>query len=324
MRICMRPNLLDPFFASITSLSGIGPKVEQALYRRLLDRDDVPRLVDSLVSHADRRHRPQVPPETARRAARQRGDGEGDGGSPSRRRRPAAIACRYLDLCQRRDRRPRADLFPRPARITSKSSFRSARRATSPAPPPSMTGCCRWCIPTAWSTKRARRPARDRAGLSADRRPLREHDHARRWRPPWRRCRSFPNGRTSAWLAAQRLRGLQRSVAQRSIVRPTSPASSRTIPPARASPMTSCSPSQLALALVRASNKRQKARMHAGDGHLRKADHRRLALFADAVASIARSMPSSPISPSPSAWCGCCRAMSAPARPSWRCSPRRP
>ena len=43
----MRPTLLDPFFAAITSLPGIGPKVEK-LYRRLLGRDDVPRLVDLL------------------------------------------------------------------------------------------------------------------------------------------------------------------------------------------------------------------------------------------------------------------------------------
>jgi ATP-dependent DNA helicase RecG len=57
----MRPSLLDPFFASITTLPGIGTKVEK-LYRRLLGRDDTPRLVD-LVFHLpvgaiDRRARP--------------------------------------------------------------------------------------------------------------------------------------------------------------------------------------------------------------------------------------------------------------------------
>jgi len=59
----MRPTLLDPFFASITSLPGIGPKVEK-LYRRLLGRDDVPRLVDLLfhmpVGAIDRRARPKL------------------------------------------------------------------------------------------------------------------------------------------------------------------------------------------------------------------------------------------------------------------------
>jgi ATP-dependent DNA helicase RecG len=59
----MRPNLLDPFFAAITSLPGIGPKVEK-LYRRLLGRDDVPRIVDLLfhipVGAIDRRARPKL------------------------------------------------------------------------------------------------------------------------------------------------------------------------------------------------------------------------------------------------------------------------
>jgi ATP-dependent DNA helicase RecG len=59
----MRPTLLDPFFAAITSLPGIGPKVER-LYRRLLARDDVPRIVDLLfhmpVGAIDRRARPKL------------------------------------------------------------------------------------------------------------------------------------------------------------------------------------------------------------------------------------------------------------------------
>ena len=60
---CMRPTLLDPFFASITSLPGIGPKVEK-LYRRLLGREDEPRIVDLLfhlpVGAIDRRARPKL------------------------------------------------------------------------------------------------------------------------------------------------------------------------------------------------------------------------------------------------------------------------
>src|SRR6516162_4779883 len=59
----MRPNVLNPLFASITSLSGIGSKVEQ-LYRRLLGRSTSPRIVDLLfhlpTGTIDRRARPKL------------------------------------------------------------------------------------------------------------------------------------------------------------------------------------------------------------------------------------------------------------------------
>jgi ATP-dependent DNA helicase RecG len=59
----MRPPLLDPFFAAITALPGIGPKLEK-LYRRLLGRDDEPRILDLLFhlpgSAIDRRARPKL------------------------------------------------------------------------------------------------------------------------------------------------------------------------------------------------------------------------------------------------------------------------
>ncbi len=59
----MRPNLLNPLFAAITSLAGVGPKLEK-LYRRLLGRDDEPRLVDLLfhlpTGAIDRRARPKL------------------------------------------------------------------------------------------------------------------------------------------------------------------------------------------------------------------------------------------------------------------------
>ncbi len=59
----MRPSLLNPLFAAITTLPGVGPKVER-LYRRLTGRDDTPRLLD-LVFHLpsgaiDRRSRPRL------------------------------------------------------------------------------------------------------------------------------------------------------------------------------------------------------------------------------------------------------------------------
>ena len=57
----MRPSVLNPLFAAITTLPGIGDKVAR-LYRRLLGREDMPRVVD-LVFHlpsgsVDRRARP--------------------------------------------------------------------------------------------------------------------------------------------------------------------------------------------------------------------------------------------------------------------------
>ena len=58
----MRPVLLNPLFASITSLPGVGPKLDR-LYARLLDRDG-PRVVDLLFHMPsgviDRRARPKL------------------------------------------------------------------------------------------------------------------------------------------------------------------------------------------------------------------------------------------------------------------------
>jgi ATP-dependent DNA helicase RecG len=59
----MRPNLLNPLFASVTTLPGIGPKVEK-LYRRLFGRDDGARIIDLLfhlpTGAIDRRAHPQL------------------------------------------------------------------------------------------------------------------------------------------------------------------------------------------------------------------------------------------------------------------------
>ena len=59
----MRPSLLNPLFAPVRMLPGVGPKLEK-LYRRLLGREEPPRLVD-LVFHLpasviDRRARPKL------------------------------------------------------------------------------------------------------------------------------------------------------------------------------------------------------------------------------------------------------------------------
>src|SRR4029078_9270901 len=60
----MRPSLLDPLFAALTTLPGVGPKLEK-LYRKLLGREDTPARVIDLLIHLptgtiDRRSRPKL------------------------------------------------------------------------------------------------------------------------------------------------------------------------------------------------------------------------------------------------------------------------
>jgi ATP-dependent DNA helicase RecG len=60
----MRPNLLNPLFAPVTSLPGIGPKLDK-LFGRLLGRDEEPARIVDLVFHlptgaVDRRNRPKL------------------------------------------------------------------------------------------------------------------------------------------------------------------------------------------------------------------------------------------------------------------------
>ncbi|UFS78098.1 ATP-dependent DNA helicase RecG [Tardiphaga sp. 37S4] len=59
----MRPEVLNPLFVPVTSMSGIGPKQDKLL-RFLLDRAETPRIVDLLlhlpVSLIDRRDRPKI------------------------------------------------------------------------------------------------------------------------------------------------------------------------------------------------------------------------------------------------------------------------
>ena len=59
----MRPDVLSPLFAALTSLPGIGPKVEK-LYARLFGREHAPRILDLLfhlpTGYVDRRARPKL------------------------------------------------------------------------------------------------------------------------------------------------------------------------------------------------------------------------------------------------------------------------
>ena len=58
-----RPDILNPLFSSVTSLTGVGPKQDK-LFRYLLDRSETPRLVDLLLhlptNVIDRRARPTI------------------------------------------------------------------------------------------------------------------------------------------------------------------------------------------------------------------------------------------------------------------------
>ncbi|MGY4308922.1 RecG-like helicase [Bradyrhizobium sp. USDA 4369] len=69
----MRPAILNPLFAPVTTLSGVGPKQDKLL-RYLLSCSETPRLVDLLLhlpaSVIDRRNAAQG----ARRRGRNRGD----------------------------------------------------------------------------------------------------------------------------------------------------------------------------------------------------------------------------------------------------------
>ena len=59
----MRPNRLNPLFAALTSLPGVGPKLE-VLYQRLFGQDEAPRVIDLLFhlpsGMIDRRARPKL------------------------------------------------------------------------------------------------------------------------------------------------------------------------------------------------------------------------------------------------------------------------
>ena len=62
----MRPTILDPLFAPVSSLAGIGPKLEKALNRLFFgnEKADAARLVDLLfhIPHSiiDRRQQPAI------------------------------------------------------------------------------------------------------------------------------------------------------------------------------------------------------------------------------------------------------------------------
>jgi ATP-dependent DNA helicase RecG len=59
----MRPSRLNPLFAAVTTLTGVGPQLER-LYRRLFGREQPARVIDLLfhlpTGAIDRRARPKL------------------------------------------------------------------------------------------------------------------------------------------------------------------------------------------------------------------------------------------------------------------------
>jgi RecG-like helicase len=147
----MRPLLLNPLFASLSALPGIGPKAEK-LFARLVGRDGEPPHVIDLLFHlptgfVDRRNQPKlsdVAPNTVVTVAV----------TVDRHRPPPPNRPRVPYLIYASD--DTNDLiitYSTPAKTIWKSSSRSARSVMYRGPRSSTTAIYRWCIRTAWSMK---------------------------------------------------------------------------------------------------------------------------------------------------------------------------
>jgi ATP-dependent DNA helicase RecG len=293
----MRPSLLDPLFATLTSLPGVGPKLEK-LYRRLFGRDDGPARVIDLLFHlptgsVDRRAQPKlrdVVPGTVVTVAvtidRHRP------APPHRSRAPYQIYAsdetgdiiltyfhakrdyleKLLPIGERRYVSGTAELYDQmlqmvhPDRVVSEADL---DKLPMVEPVYSLT---------------------EGLGLNQVRRAV---DGAVTKIP------HLPEWQDEAWLADQDSPAF--ADALNILHRPDQPAD--VLPEGLAWSRLAYDEllaGQLALALVRAHQRSIRGRSSSGEG------------------------PSSLISRVRIAWCGCCRAMSAPARRSWRCSPPQP
>lgn len=267
MRICMRPNLLDPFFASITSLSGIGPKVEK-LYRRLLGRDDVPRLVDLLfhmpTGAIDRRARPKL-----------------------RDVQPGSVVTVKVTVDRHRPAPAGRDRVPHLIYVSDETAdlvltyFRPRKDYLEKLFPVGETRYVSGTTAFYDGMLQMVHPDRvvDEKGLAALpaiepvyplTEGLSENMITKAMEAALAKVPQLPEWQDGAWLArngypafSDALRAVHRP-SDISGIEPDNPARSRLA-------YDELLASQLALALVRASNKRQKGRVHAGDGHLRKA-----------------------------------------------------
>ena len=281
----MRPALLNPLFAPVTSLAGVGPKQDK-LFRYLLGRDETPRLVDLLLhlpaSVIDRRARPKIRDAVPGTVVTLEVTVDRHRPTPGRNRPRAASG-----LCQRRHRRRGADLFPRPAGLCREAAAgrRQALRLRHRCR--CTTAPCRSRIPTASSTKRVSQNCR------ASIRSIRS--------PKGLALGSLRRAMAQALQKLPALAGMDQPGSDPPLqVSDVAEALNRVHVPVELTDILPDGPfwsrlafdellaGQLALALVRAQLRRPAGDRHAGDGHLRKQDHRRAALFADSLAATGR------------------------------------
>ena len=307
----MRPLSLTPLFAHVTSLPGIGPRLGQARGETGRSPGGRPALAPAL-----RRDRP---PQCARgrRGARRRDRHD----HRHRRRAPCAAqsAPALSRLVQRRDRQALPHLFQRPRGLPQEAAAGGrgpgGERQGRPLPGRGADDAPRPC--------RAARPTRldpaGRAGLWPDHRPHpaadAEGDRGRR--------------RARAGAAGMAGRGLSRaqSLGRLEVGAHPGPRAGRRERPrrrcirhGRGSPSTSFWPASSPspwCGITIAASPDVPPRATAACARRRW----RRCRSSSPPARRSPSTRSQPTSARPSAWYGCCRAMSAAARPWWPCSP---
>ncbi|ARQ03158.1 ATP-dependent DNA helicase RecG [Pseudorhodoplanes sinuspersici] len=263
----MRPNLLDPFFASITSLAGIGPKVEK-LYRRLLGRDDVPRLVDLLfhmpTGAIDRRARPKL-----------------------RDVQPGSVVTVKVTVDRHRPAPPGRDRVPHLIYASDDTAdlvltyFRPRKDYLEKLFPVGETRYVSGTTAFYDGMLQMVHPDRvvDEKGLAALpaiepvyplTEGLSENMITKAMEAALSKVPQLPEWQDEAWLKRNGFPAFSNALI--AVHRPSDIAGIEPDSPARSRlAYDELLASQLALGLVRASNKRSKGRAHAGDGHLRRA-----------------------------------------------------
>ena len=315
----MRPPVLVPLFASATSLAGIGPRMQLLLKKALRLPPGVtePRVIDLLwhtpTGVIDRRATPTVAAAVPGTIATLRGARA----EAPRRRRAATAKAPYKVACE--DDTGRIDLVFFHAepkfieRQLPEGSLRYVSGRIETYNDKQADGASRLHR----GAGGARRPADAGAGLSADRRPLRQG-------AAQGRARGAGAGAGAARMAGRGLAQGARLAGLRDRARAPAPArtSRRTSRPARrpgsGSPTTSCWPGSWRWPWCgRASSSSRGAAWWATAASApRIADALPFALTnsqRQALKEIARGHLGAA-----SACCGCCRATSAPARPWWR------
>ena len=261
----MRPALLNPLFAPVTTLSGVGPKQDKLL-RYLLGRAETPRLVDLLLhlpaSVIDRRERPKI------RDAMQ-GTMVTLEVTVDRHRPPPPRNSRAPYLVYASDDTGEVVLtfFRAQPGYVEKLLPVGAKRYVS-GTCKCMTAFRRSCIPTAWSTKPAFAklsgidpvyPLTEGLALGSLRRAIAQALQKLPALPEWispdviRRCKFPP--------VAEALQRVHVPIELTDIL-PDGPFWSRLA-------FDELLAGQLALALIRAQLRRPAGDRHAGDGHLR-------------------------------------------------------